>query len=377
MSSSVRLALATVAITVAGMTAPIAAVRQQPSSDRVLPDFDIREGRAPQAPSPQTQAEAQRARENGQSRLREHPFTSGVRVLDRPGVNVRRNISAAALQNVVASLAERLGLENGDLSSLTVLRDYVTSSNGLRTVTFSQVVDDVPVFDAVVSLHISQSGEIVRITSSAGRTAAKQQAVRIAVEQAVKAAAANIRPELSFSPARVPDARGTARFARGPFRRDLTASLAWLPVDGVLRLAWQVMVQPDSDSEVYDVLIDATTGDVLLRRNRVHFVEGSGRVMQSPAMNALDPRRLDPTPIGQPGSSCPPASNYLVRSLNAPFRDPSATLSTPAVCLVTTLTSFLHDTSIEGARERSTAPSGISTFRLTRTTPPKPRSSSR
>ncbi len=46
-------------------------------------------------------------------------------------------------------------------------------------------------------------------------------------------------------------------------------------------------MEPESDSELYDVLIDATTGEVLLRRNRVHFAEGSGRVMQSAAMNAL------------------------------------------------------------------------------------------
>jgi subtilase family serine protease len=349
MPSSVRLALATLAVTVVGLLTPVGAVRQQPSSDRVLPDFDIREGRPPSAASPQTQAAAERARETGQSRVREHPFTGGVRVLDRPGVNVRRAMPAAALQNVVASLAERLGLENGDLASLTLLRDYVTRSNGLRTVTFVQVVDGLPVFDAVVSLHISESGEVVRITSSAGRTAGRQQAARIGVEQAVRAAAANIRPDWPFSATRIADAGGAARFARGQFRRDLIGSLTWLPVDGVLRLAWQVAVQPDSDSEVYDVLIDAATGDVLLRRNRVHFAQGSGRVMQSASMHALDPRRLDPSPIGQPGSGCPPPANYLLRSLNAPFRDPSATLSNTGRLSGNNAHVFRHSTSTEGA----------------------------
>jgi hypothetical protein len=75
------------------------------------------------------------------------------------------------------------------------------------------------------------------------------------------------------------------------------------------------------------VLVDAATGEVLLRRNRVHFVEGSGRVVQSAATNGLDPRRLDPTPVGQPGTGCPPPSKYFVRSLNAPFRDPAIVLS--------------------------------------------------
>jgi len=326
MPSLLRLSLATLVLMTVTLITPVAAVRQQPPPNRVLPDFDVREGRPPQGPSPQAEAEAQRARDAGRPRVRVHPFTGGVHILERPGVSVPRAMAAPALRNVVASLAERLGLETGDLASLTVLRDYLTRSNGIRTVAFAQNVDGVSVFDAVVTVHLAGSGEIVRITSSAGRTTGRQRDVRVAAEQAATAAAANVRPELQFLPTRVGDPSGAARFARGEFRRDLIASLTWLPVDGVLRLAWQVNVEPESDSEAYDVLIDAMTGDVLLRRNRVHFADGSGRIMQSAAMRALDPRRLDPLPIGQPGSDCPPPSNYLVRSLNAPFRDPSSTL---------------------------------------------------
>ncbi len=350
MSPSVRLALTTLAVAIVGLTAPVTAVRQQPPADRVLPDFDVREGRQRQTPSPRAEAEIQRARETGRPQVPVHPFTGGVLVLERPGVNVPRAMAAPALRNVVASLAERLGLEDADLASLTLLRDYVTRSNGIRTVSFAQTVDGVPVFDAVVTLHLDGSGEIVRVTSSAGRTGGRQRAAQVAAEQAVTAAAANIRPELTFLPTRVADATGAAHFARGQFRRDLIASLTWLPVDGVLRLAWQVTVELESDSELYDVLIDATTGEVLLRRNRVHFAQGSGRVMQSPAMQALDPRRLDPTPIGQAGSGCPPPSNYLLRSLNAPFRDPSSTIFGTGRLSGNNAHVFRHDTSTEGAQ---------------------------
>ena len=293
MPSPLRLACATLVLTAVGLVAPMTAVRQQPSVDRALPDFDIRDGRPPQSPSPQAQAEIERLKQAGPRRARVHPFTSGLRVLERPGVSVRPTAPAAALRNVVASLADRLGLENGDLASLELQRDYFSQSNGLRTVTFGQVVDGVPVYEAVVTIHIDRSGGIVRVTSSAGRTSGRRGG-QIAVEQAVNAAATNIRPELPFAPTRVGGSGGAAVFARGRFRRDLTASLTWLPVDGVLRLAWHVTVAPESDSEFYDVLIDAATGEVLLRQNRVYFVEGTGRVMQSAAMNALDPRRLDP-----------------------------------------------------------------------------------
>ena len=323
MPSFLRLTGLTLFVTAVALVTPVTAIRQQPSSNRVLPDLDIRDGRPSQAPSPQADAELRQAAQAGPRRVRVHPFTSGIRVLESPGITMRPTAPAAAVRNIVASLANRLGLENDDLASLDLQRDYFTQSNGLRTVTFGQLVDGVPVFDGVITIHVDRSGNIVRVTSSAGRIEGRRRAAQIAVEQAVNAAAANIRPELPFTAARIGDAGGAAAFGRGGFRRDLTASLTWLPVDGVLRLAWHVTVEPDSDSELYDVLIDAVTGEVLLRRNRVQFVEGTGRVMQSTAMNALDPRRLDPTPVGQPGTGCPPPANYFVRSLNAPFRDPA------------------------------------------------------
>jgi hypothetical protein len=116
MPSLLRLSLATLVLTTVSLTTSVTAVRQQPTTDRVLPDFDVREGRPPQAPSPQAEAEARRARDAGRPRVRVHPFTGGVHVLERPGVTVPRTMAAPALRNAVASLAERLGLEDGDLA---------------------------------------------------------------------------------------------------------------------------------------------------------------------------------------------------------------------------------------------------------------------
>jgi subtilase family serine protease len=349
MPSPLRLTFVTLSLAAIGLVSPVKAVRQEQPASRVLPDFDIRESRPAPPPSPQTEAEIGRAAQAGSKRPRVHPFTAGVRVLERPGLTIRPTLPAPALRNVVSSLANRLGLEDGDLASLTLLQDYVTRSNGIRTITFAQTVDDVPVFDAVVSIHVDRTGDVVRVTSSAGRSDGRRRGAPVTVAEAVVAAARNIRPELPFAPTPVADASGVARFARGQFRRDLLASLTWLPVDGVLRLAWHITVEPESESELYDVLIDATTGEVLLRRNRVHFAEGSGRIMQSNAMNAFDPRRLDSMPMGQPGTSCPPPSNYQLRSLNTPFRDPSTTLFDTGRLSGNNAHVFRRDPSTEGA----------------------------
>jgi len=271
MPSALRLTCAALVFAAVGLVTPVSAVRQQSSSDHALPDFDIREGRPPQSPSPQAQVEIARGRQAGPGRARVHPFTGGISVLERPGISVRPTAPAPALRNVVASLAERLGLENGDLASLELQRDYFTQSNGVRTVAFAQMVDGSPVFDAVVALHVGRTGEVVRVTSSAGRIGGRRRGGQFAVEQAVTAAAMNIRPDAPFTATRIGHTNGAAVFARGRFRRDLTASLVWLPVDGILHAAWQVTLEPESDSELYDVLVDAGTGEVLLRRNRVQI----------------------------------------------------------------------------------------------------------
>jgi subtilase family serine protease len=332
-------------------TTPLTAIReQQPSApNRALPDFDIRESRAPQAPSPGALAETRRAAATpGGPRVRLHPFTGAVRVLEKPGLRISRTVSAGALRTIAASLADRLGLEPADLATLRIARDYVSRSNNVRHVSFDQVVDGLPVLDAVVTIHIDSSGELISVTSSAGRTVGRRRAPQVTPEQAVGTAAFDVRPDRPFSAVRVgaaSDAAGTLRFARGPFVEDVTASLEWFPMDGGLRLAWHVTIEPGPE-ELYDVFVDAETAALLVRSNRVRYANGLGRVMQSAAMNALDPRRLDPAPIGQAGG-CPPPSNYLVRSLTAPFRDPATVLSNSGRLSGNNAHMFLHDSSTE------------------------------
>jgi subtilase family serine protease len=333
MMSGTRIGLTTLAVALVLVSAPLSAVRQPQTSaaDRVLPDFDVRDGRSSASPSPRTLTEMRRpAGARSSRRTRVHPHTGAVRVAEGPGLALPRGLSSGTLQPMVASLAARLGLDVGDLSELRLMRDYVSRSTRLRHVEFAQMVDGLPVFDAIVSVHVDSTGSIARMTSSAARTAGRRRNQVLAPEAAATAAALDVRPGLAFAASRTAGPsrpEGAFRFARGAFRRDLNASLTWFAMDGVLRLAWHVTVEPDSPLESYDVLIDAETGELLVRRNRVFSAEGAGRVMQSSAMNALDARQLDASPLGAGGpGGCPPPVNYSVRSLNAPFRDPATVL---------------------------------------------------
>ena len=307
MSSVPRLGLTLLAAALIGLPATPGAAPQVPGAARdSRPDFDIRDER-PAARLLETSDS--RAAGQGQPRdprARVNRESGSVRLLSRPDLSIPPTSPNASVRALLASNARRFGLEPRDLTALSPVRDYTSRSTGIRHLVFAQVVDGIPVFDSAISVHMLPDGAIARITSNAAPTSSRSGAATISDAQARAEAATHA---------------GTAVDAAG------AASLAWLPMDGTLRLAWLVVVTAE-EPDVYDILIDAQSGALLLRRNRVRYAQGSGRVLQGPGMASLDPRRPDPTPLGANGDiACPPPVNYAVRSLNAPFRDPASVLA--------------------------------------------------
>jgi subtilase family serine protease len=327
MASRTRVGLLVVAVALLGITSTGTARQRGPAPGRPLPDFDVRDSRpsaAPEAPAGGVERRMSRA---GRRQMRMHPHTRGVRVLDDPGLSVPPRGSAAAVRAGLSAIGRQLELDGSDITALDLVRDYVSASTGLRHLAFVQSFDGVPVFDGAVTVHVKADGTVARVTSSAARGAGRSFQDTTTAAGAASAAAAHVRPGQFFAATRRSSDGGPRRrerFARGPFLRDVDAALVWLPVDGRLRLAWQVDITPDGEPQAYDVIVDAADGSVLVRRNRVLSIEGSGRVIQSDATRALDPRRPDAMPAGADG--CPPPTNHQFISLTAPFRDPSTVL---------------------------------------------------
>ena len=352
MALRTRLALILVASVVVGLSGPLTA-RQQPSERArpARPDFDIRERRLPAGGSARARAELRRAPSTrGRRGSRMDPYTGALRVLHAPGWTGARASLPLALRNRLVQAVDRLGLEDGDLESLTVVRDYVSRSTGLRHVTFAQSFDGIPVFNGTITVHIDSSGEIVRVTSSAARGEGRARTPKLAAEEAATVAATDVAPDAFFAPVRVGSSARpeVARFERGSFRRDVTASLVWFAMDGGVRLAWHVELEPNGVPQFYDVLVDAETSELLLRRNRVLDANGTGRVVQSTATQAIDPRRPDQMPVG--AIACPPPSNHELRDLTAPFRDSSTVLSGSGRLSGNNVHVFRGNTTTEGAQ---------------------------
>ena len=275
------------------------AAQQRPQSSDPRADFDIRDSRPPAAPRPSA---VDRQSSPGPNRVRVNRETGSLRIVESPDVAIRVNGSGRPGVAGLGGLAAHLGLKPGDLAGLELVRDYTSRSSGVRHLLFRQVVDGHPVFDSTVGVHLRPDGRILRVTSNASPIDA-----RLSV------------PSLTSGSA----AAEAERHAPG---RAAGSTLTWLPVEGELRLAWHSVVSDEATGS-RDVLIDAHSGELLVRRSRSRDTVGTGRVLQSAATAAATPRQPDAMPQGGAGTMCPPPANYELRSLGAPFRDPDTVVA--------------------------------------------------
>ncbi len=194
------------------------------------------------------------------------------------------------------------------LDAATVARNFVTPHNRLRTVTWQQRVAGVAVFEGVFTAHTTERGELVSVVShfvsDAARTAllAKQnRGPRLTAADALRLAAENL--SVALAPAEVNSAAAAfgveqkQSFTARGFVGESTAELVWLPMNkDELRLCWNVVLKPRARGETFRVLVDAASGDVLLRRCLTAYLTNSTyRVFTSDSPSPFSPGH--PTPL--------------------------------------------------------------------------------
>jgi len=199
------------------------------------------------------------------------------------------------------------------LASAKVKRDYVTKHNGLRTTVWEQTLDDIPVFEGLLVGHVTREGELVNISShfvpdvakaaDAGTPNRKSLMARpkISAAKAVVNAASNIGAEVEESSVAVAEAPQGAEKRQaveaGNLRGKTWAQLVWLPMNpDVMRLCWRVILSAGPRPEFYAVLVDAETGEVLVRHCLTKYIsDASYRVFTSDSPSPFSPGH--PTPL--------------------------------------------------------------------------------
>jgi len=197
--------------------------------------------------------------------------------------------------------------------------DFVGERNGLRTIVWEQQVNDIPVFEGIMIAHVTKNGELVNLAShflpnpigaaSFGGIdpAAIVNAPAISARQAVSIAAAfvdvTILGEQQMAMAEV--FIGTEkhiRFAGGALVGEADLRLVWMPFGrDRLTLCWDAIVKGDAHAETYRLLLDAVTGNVVIRRCLTdYYTAATYRVYTSDSPSPFSPGYSTPSTAQPP-----------------------------------------------------------------------------
>ena len=200
------------------------------------------------------------------------------------------------------------GHDAATLTAAKLQRDAVTKHSGLRTIVWEQRLDDLAVFEGCLIGNMTSRGELVNLSSQfmpeparaadAGtpNRAALQAAPLISPQRAIAAAAATLDENLEVSAilpleAQPGGAEKLQRFRAAPLPGVAVVKLVWLPMGrATLRLCWQVELTRRAGGERYRVLIDAITGEALVRHGlTVYLSDATYRVFTSDSPSPFSP----------------------------------------------------------------------------------------
>ena len=224
------------------------------------------------------------------------PDAQGLGVLPVTAQGIPANDPHRAVKAFMTEHAGLIGYGPGVLDGARISRDYVGAHNGMRTVIWQQELNNIPVFDAITMGHITSQGELVNLythfvpdaTAAAvrglkGRSTAAGAAAsaRLSAAEAIVIATRNIGDEIavnslnSLGAAQGPGRKQSFR-GSGALHGDQHGELVWLPLNsGTLRLYWQVIISSRTRSEMFLCLVDAETGEVVVRRCLTNYVTNS------------------------------------------------------------------------------------------------------
>lgn len=300
-----------------------------------LPDFDKREGRTPAAVARASSAELEQlGRRVRGARVDFDRLTGTPRVvgstegfLTGPRGEGRGVTAAAArfdrndphrpVKAFVQEHAALFGHGAAVLDRARLKQESVAPQSGLRTLVWQQELDGLPVFDALLVAHVTREGELVAISSRllpqpervSGRAAPRGINARRALVLAARNLGETLDEGALIETGVEPGAEQRTRLAGGRLRGGGEARRVYLPLDAALvRACWEVLVTRQETGELYRVLVDAQTGEALVRQCLTsHLTEASFRVFTSDSPTPFSPGHAVPA-TNQP----PPAARSLV-----------------------------------------------------------------
>jgi extracellular elastinolytic metalloproteinase len=168
-------------------------------------------------------------------------------------------------------------LSAADVSDIRVTDEFATKHNGLTHVWLQQQYHGIPVFNALLGLHVKSNGEVLHLAhrfvpdlSKHINTTLPSLSAYHAIEMAMK--------NLGFTGFSVPSLRQKINeqnlvFEGGAISKEpIPVSICYaLQADGSVRLAWTMIITQANTSDIWNMRVDAQTGQILDKINQTVY----------------------------------------------------------------------------------------------------------
>ncbi|HZV75967.1 MAG TPA: M36 family metallopeptidase [Conexibacter sp.] len=270
---TLALLLALCALTLASSPARAAAAPlRRPAGGR--PELDARAGERTPVPAATRAARGALAQRLGlESQVATDPVGGGVRSLVRADgflSGPRAGDPAAVALAFVRAHAVAFGLTDADLAALRLTRRY-RALDGVTHLTWVPVSHGIAAYDSQLSVHVSAAGRVVAASGPPlGGLSIASAAPRLTASEALGVAQGDVGAPAGLPAARThPGAQRPTTFANGD-----RASLVALAAPSGDRLAWRLTVAGQGPY-LYDEVVDARTGQVLVRHSLTDFASSA------------------------------------------------------------------------------------------------------
>lgn len=164
--------------------------------------------------------------------------------------------------------ARMYGLQSEDLAGYTISDNYVDKKTGVRHVYIQQVYNEIKIYNAILTLHISSEGRLIHSTSRFVANVIehiKSNKSSRTPQQALQDVALHL--ELS-PPTNIQMKQPGLMSGAGISENDIPYHLVYQPDSlGNLILCWDLVIKEINSSDWWDIRVDASTGEVIDKTN--------------------------------------------------------------------------------------------------------------
>jgi extracellular elastinolytic metalloproteinase len=163
-----------------------------------------------------------------------------------------------------------LGVTSADVANLFVTSAYRSAHSGVTHVNLNQRFRGLDVFGGHATVNVAADGRVIFVGGGFVRGLADASGeddldATGAVESAADGLGLDDPANLRVLEREGGAERGTVVSGGGISDTPIPARLGWQPTAGGLRLAWELVIDDASDAHLWNVRVDAETGDVLAR----------------------------------------------------------------------------------------------------------------